>query len=650
MVSIQMFGLALGGTMCFIIAVFSLLIQYRNKNRKAVLFLMELSTAIMMFADVCTLKYNGDTSTLGFVITYISNFLVFFLIYTQLLLLYLYIDTYLTKHKDPKYSKYERYIIIAAVAVAVLQLVISQFNGMYYSIDSNNVYSRGPVFFGAYIVPVSLSLYYFIKTIKNRMHLTPYIVIANVVFTTLPVVCGIAQGLMDGTSLFDMSMSVSMVIMFALSLVNHNAYLSHIARIDRVTRLYNGYGFVLKIEEKIAKNEISKYNAFYIDIARMGLVNRKYGNLAGNEIILNYSKILKSSLEEGEVLGRLGGNFFVALVRKDNTDKFLDLLAGTDVPFRNAEGEKSIKVSSVVGAYEIPDGKLDGDQIMANISMAVSIAKNVKKKPVVFLTKEIMQEFTEDRQLQQMLPMYMKNGEFKAYYQPKVNQHTNTLCGAEALSRWEHEGEVLSPFRFIPLMEQNDFICKFDMYMLECVCADLKKWIDEGLTPPVISVNFSRRNLGNTNLADDIYNIVKKYNIPPSLIQIEVTETVDEYPLSTLRDVVIELEKRGMTTAIDDFGTGSSSIKLLMEVPFDVLKIDKSFIDSITNKNRTFISYIIGMAQTMGAKVITEGVETHEQLEVLAELGCYEVQGYYFDKPLSRDVFEERLKNPKYER
>lgn len=646
----QMFALALGGTMCFIIAVFSLLIQYRNRNRKAVLFLMEFSTALLMLADVCSVRFNGNSSSLGFVVTHVANFLVFSLVYTELLLLYLYINTYLTNHVEFKYIKYEKIIVIFAVAVAMIQLVISQFNGMFYAIDENNVYMDGPLFFGAYIIPVALSVFYFIKTIRNRKHFTPYILMANIVFTTLPLVCGVIQVITGGKALFDVSMAASMIIMFALSLVNHNAYLSHIARVDRTTRLYNGYGFMIKIEEKSAKGEISKYNAFYIDIARMGLINRKYGSTAGTEVILNYAKILKNSLEEDEVLGRLGGNYFVALVRKENTDKFINLLSGVDVSFKLGDEEHTVRVSSVVGAYEIPEGKLDKNQIMNNISMAVSMAKNVKKTPVLFLTKELMQEFDENRHLQQMMPVYMKNKEFKAFYQPKVDLSTNMLCGAEALSRWDHEGEILSPFRFIPLMEQNDFICKFDMYMLECVCADLRKWIDEGLTPPVISVNFSRRNLGNPNLAEDIYSVVKKYDVSPSLVQIEVTETVDEYPLSALRDVVIELEKRGMTTAIDDFGTGSSSIKLLMEVPFDVLKIDKSFIDSITSKNRTFISYIIGMAQTMGAKVITEGVETKEQLDVLAELGCYEIQGYYYDKPLPRADFEERIKNPVYEK
>lgn len=244
----------------------------------------------------------------------------------------------------------------------------------------------------------------------------------------------------------------------------------------------------------------------------------------------------------------------------------------------------------------------------------------------------------------------MEKKEFKPYYQPKVDVTDNRLCGAEALVRWEHEGKLIPPFRFIPPLEQTNDICKLDFYMLDYVCADIKEWMDKGMNPPTISVNFSRRNLGNPTLAEDIYKVIQKYQIPANLIQVEITETVDEYPIEYLKGVVESLKEYGLSTAIDDFGTGSASINLILEVPFDVLKIDKAFVDSMDEKKKNVLGHIVSLAKEVGADVITEGVEDVKQIEVLQSLNCTKIQGYYFDKPLPKTEFENRICHPIYEK
>ena len=288
---IQLFIMLLGGTMCSIIALFSFLIRYRNKKRKILLVTMELSTAVLMFANVLTHVFDKNASSFGLFITKTGNFISFFLIYVQLLCLYHYISSYLPE-KD-EYKTEGNVVSIYALAGFGL-LVLSQFNGMFYSIDRSNTYKEGPLILLAYIIPMALSFFCFLKTVNNRNHLTPYIFIANIIFTLLPVICGLIQVVVRGTYLFEISMAVSMIVMFGLSLVNQNAYLSHIARIEQATRLYNSYGFIQKIEEKIAKNEISKYNAYYFDISRMGLINRKYGNNVGDQVIVNYAGAYRS--------------------------------------------------------------------------------------------------------------------------------------------------------------------------------------------------------------------------------------------------------------------------------------------------------------------------------------------------------------------
>ena len=237
----------------------------------------------------------------------------------------------------------------------------------------------------------------------------------------------------------------------------------------------------------------------------------------------------------------------------------------------------------------------------------------------------------------------LEKGEFVPYYQPKVNSRTKKLVGAEALVRWIHAGHLVSPAEFIPVMEHNNIICLLDYYMLEHVCADIAAWLSAGLTVPVISVNFSRRNLQNEQIAQDIDAIVTKHQVPRSLIEIEITETTDEFSTAIVKSFVDELHRLGYRVSIDDFGCGSSSLNILREITFDTLKIDKSFVDRQYAKDLIILGFIIKMARAINLEIIAEGVEQLSQLENLFSMGCEIIQGYYFDKPLPHDDFQERV-------
>ena len=206
-----------------------------------------------------------------------------------------------------------------------------------------------------------------------------------------------------------------------------------------------------------------------------------------------------------------------------------------------------------------------------------------------------------------------------------------------------HDGKMIPPGRFIPVMEKDGSICQLDFYMLERLCETMKGWLEQGIQPPKVSINFSRKNLGNPALAEQIYQTIRKFNLPMHLIEIEITETVDEFPFSYLKEVVDELHGYGISVAIDDFGTGSSSIQLLCDMNFDVLKIDKSCIDTMTETRMERLGYIIAMAKLFHAKIVAEGVEQQEQLAILQKMGCDEIQGYLFDRPLPREEFENRM-------
>ena len=197
-------------------------------------------------------------------------------------------------------------------------------------------------------------------------------------------------------------------------------------------------------------------------------------------------------------------------------------------------------------------------------------------------------------------------------------------------------------------MESNDTIRYLDMHILECVCEDIAGWLKEGIEIPVISVNFSRRNLADPDLARKIDEVVKASKIPSDLIEIEVTESSDEFSIDVLGNFVDELHKLGYKASIDDFGSASSSLTLLREISFDTLKIDKGFVDHSKKRDLAILSHIIKLAKEIDTGIVAEGVEQKNQIDVLDQLGVDVIQGYFFDKPLSKAEMTDRLKAPYY--
>ncbi len=197
------------------------------------------------------------------------------------------------------------------------------------------------------------------------------------------------------------------------------------------------------------------------------------------------------------------------------------------------------------------------------------------------------------------------------------------------------------------MLEQSKDICDLDFYMLDHVCADIRRWLDEGRRVVKVSVNLSRCHLGNSHLLQSILDTIDRHNVPHEYIEIELTETTTDVSFNDLKDMVNGLREHGISTSVDDFGVGYSSFNLIREIPWNVIKIDKSFLhdegDELSGKNRAMLKYVIAIAQEMGMVTICEGVETIEQIRLLKEYGCFMAQGFYFDKPMPREQFEEKL-------
>ena len=417
---------------------------------------------------------------------------------------------------------------------------------------------------------------------------------------------------------------------------------------EKKTGLLNENACAAKLDELLKRAEHDKYAVVFFDLERFGLINDKYGTEIGDRVMTEYAEVLRKMVRHDEILARQGGDRFIAVILQRNLDVFLAQIASTKIKFTEAGMDYDIDVSAHVGVYKIEQGDSKGESVISNAHSALNFGKAAGNS-VTYMNPELREMLKDEKKFASDIPLGMANREFVAYYQPKVNSRTNSLCGAEALVRWIRNGELIPPGKFIPIMETKDMMCDMDFYMLRRVCEDIAAWIERGMVPPTISVNFSRRNLSNTNLAADIDAVVQEYHVPKKMIEIEITETIDEFPIGVLKGFVDDLHRLGYKVAVDDFGNGSSSLSLLREVTFDTLKIDKGFVDRAYAKDLAILSHMIKLAKAIGVETLAEGVEHKEQVDNLLSLGCEIIQGYYFDKPLPKESFERRIINRRYD-
>ncbi len=405
--------------------------------------------------------------------------------------------------------------------------------------------------------------------------------------------------------------------------------------------------FFKYIDDMIASGEIVNYVACRFDMKRFSVVNHQFGRDTGTKILNKFIVKLQRGLGEDGCVCRIQGDTFTILFRKERLSYVTNYLVGTQIEVVFKEKKKAV-LSACAGYYEITEQKT-GEEIMDRIGMAWNIAKHVQRVPYVFFDETLMQSVENEKWVESVFDEALKNEEFMVFYQPKVMLKNYRLNGAEALCRWKHDGEMILPYRFIPVLEQSHLICDLDFYVLERVCRDLGRWQSEGKTLVRVSVNLSRVHLGDMNLVEHVVEIVDRYHVPHEFIELELTETTTDVDFRELKQIVIAFRTLGFSVAVDDFGVGYSSLNLIREMPWKVLKIDKSFLpdgseeEDEDNQKKVMLKHIIGMAQNLGLECIAEGVETTEQVTILKENNCYHAQGYLFDKPLPVEEFEERL-------
>lgn len=423
--------------------------------------------------------------------------------------------------------------------------------------------------------------------------------------------------------------------------------LQHIMETDMATGVANQDALMQMAGRLLAENRLQEYRILFFNIHNFKYVNKVFTYAEGDVVLRNYANQIRGMLKEDEIVARLGGDNFVVLARNENQEALTEQICNLRMTYVTPFKTKEFIFGATMGISTLENIKI-AREIMARASIAYQAARQRGAGSVVFFSPEVQQELMKTQEIISNFLPALEAGEFIVYYQPKVMISERKICGAEALVRWVRDGQVIPPARFLPQLEREGSICKLDYYVLETTCRFIRDRLGRGKEVPCISVNFSRKHLDEDDMVERIVEIIERYGIDHSYIEIELTESEDFQNYEIMSGIVNGLKKYGIGTSIDDFGTGFSSLNMIKKVDLNVIKIDKSFIPleweyPEKEKDKIMFGNIVGLVRQLGKKTIAEGVETQEQLEYLKEVGCDIVQGYVFDRPLPEAAFEERL-------
>ncbi len=414
---------------------------------------------------------------------------------------------------------------------------------------------------------------------------------------------------------------------------------------DALTGIYNRANFLKETRLLIDRHPETVYVLIRININRFRLYNAFFGLEKGNALLRTMGNLLAHlSRTEAYTYGRMESDIF-CLCEPCDKKRVREHIEGLQQSIDNISPNYCIELS--FGAYIIDERDIDVEMMYAR---AATAARKIAENPANHFS--LYDQSMSDQIYQQQLIMNdmqaaIDREEFIVYVQPKYNLIDGLPFGGEALVRWDHPGKgLISPGQFIPVFEQNGFIAKLDRYMWEKVCQMLHKWIEQGHDPAPISVNMSRVSLNNPHLVDVFNDLVTKYNVPPELMHLELTESAYMDNPVLMKQTIWELHEAGFVILMDDFGSGYSSLNTLKDINVDILKIDMKFLPTGEDDTRSekILASVIRMAGWLGMPVVVEGVETTDQIQFLQGVGCGYVQGYYFAKPMPETDYEQLIK------
>lgn len=414
---------------------------------------------------------------------------------------------------------------------------------------------------------------------------------------------------------------------------------SALSRVNKLTRFRrNVLDLLSHYEGRIA--------FLQFDIRRFKVINDIYGEMIGDEILDFVTEGLKKLCGERQYFVNLRSDVFMIVTRygeEAELTAFVNRIRETLGDF------KHVKLQYTFGIYIVDDRNMELRQMEDRAAMARKAAKEKIMTDTAFYQEQFKEMLYTRRFIEENMKAAIAQRQFRMYLQPKYSISHNTIVGAEALVRWIHPDKgMIYPNEFIPILEENGFIRNVDYYIWEEACHFIKRCEQEGIQECPISVNVSRHHLLGNEFMEVLENLIEKSGIDKRYLELEITETVNNQQVSEMSN---RLKEGGFMLLMDDFGSGYSSLSILLETPFDVIKIDKKFMENmlVSKKGKLILEQVVAMAGKLDLGLLAEGVETREQVELLREIGCDMVQGFYYAKPMPAEDFYELLKKDRCE-
>jgi diguanylate cyclase (GGDEF)-like protein len=395
-----------------------------------------------------------------------------------------------------------------------------------------------------------------------------------------------------------------------------------------------------------ASRQKTKVAILFLDLDHFKLINDTLGHGVGDKLLIYIARQLQKQIRESDTLARIGGDEFVILLPNVHAINDVQKIAGNLLDALHGQHDidsHNLHITTSIGIAIYPDNSKNLDELITNADTAMYDAKQDGRNKYKIYAKTMGNHISTQMKIEQDLKTAVNNkNELEVYYQPKIDITKNIISGAEALLRWNHPQDgLIYPDNFICVAESTGIILELGRWVIEECVSQIKDWNQAGFAGLRLSINLSGRQFQDNELVPFIYSMIKKYNIDPTQLEFEVTETISMSNMEATLRILNELKSIGVSISIDDFGTGYSSLSYLKKFPINTLKIDRSFvIDMTTNEgDKIIVQTIISMAHSLGFITVAEGVETKEHRDLLRDLGCDQIQGYFYSKAINKDAF-----------
>jgi diguanylate cyclase (GGDEF)-like protein len=427
--------------------------------------------------------------------------------------------------------------------------------------------------------------------------------------------------------------------------IEHAEEVEYLAYHDALTKLPNRSLFSKLLGQLIgqAQRHGKLLAVAFLDLDRFKQINDTLGHEAGDQLLQEVARRLKTCVRESDAIARLGGDEFVVLLpelrdEQDAANVARKILTALAKPFTLLG--QDFRVTASIGISTYPVGGLDEQTLTKNADIAMYHAKEAGKNNFQFYSEQLNASSLERLALESSLRHALERGEFVLHYQAKRDMVTGQITGMEALLRWQHPDlGTLAPLRFLPIAEETGLIIPIGKWVLETACRQNVTWQQQGLPPTTIAVNLNARQFTDEHLLEDIAAALRMTGMEPGLLELEIAESLLIRDVDRTLGILTKLKTMGVRIAVDDFGIGYSSLSLLQRFPVDTIKIDRSFVSDVAEvgTDEHLTDAIIALGRALSLTVVAQGVETRDQVEFLRRHACDELQGFYFNKPVPAD-------------